>query len=157
MNWLARLKGQISSETPPAEPTKPGSVGFVGTQNAHSQRVDSVASAANQQPHDPDSWCWPHSPAMNSAEIGIFMARLARFTGKGATQAAAESLADRLVIRDREQDDRVLCLECSHLQRSGRCGNWQRAGVAIHARDAQLAPEFLQLLQRCDGFAGSQL
>jgi len=103
---------------------------------------------------DPDRHCWPHSAAMNTAEIDTFTARLARFTVRGVIQGDAECLADRLVIRDREKDDRAMCLECTNLHRGWRCGNWQRAGVAIRARDAQLAPEFMHLLQRCDGFKG---
>jgi hypothetical protein len=89
---------------------------------------------------------------MNTAEIDRFTARLARFADRGVIQDDAECLADRLVIRDREQDDRAICLECAHLHRAGRCGNWQRAGVAIRAWDAQLGPDFVRLLQRCDGF-----
>ena len=104
---------------------------------------------------DPDRWCWPCSPAMNTAEIDRFTARLARFTDHGVIQGDAECLADRLVIRDREQDDRALCLECTHLHRAGRCGNWQRAGVAIRSRDAFMPLELVRLLQRCDGFTQS--
>jgi len=91
---------------------------------------------------------------MNTAEIDAHAARLARFTDRGLTLDDAERMADRLAIRDREQDDRGMCLECTHLHRAGRCTNWQRAGIAIHAWDAQLAPEFMHLLQRCDGFKG---
>ena len=92
---------------------------------------------------------------MKTAEIDTFTSRLARFTDRGVILADAECLADRLVIRDREHDERAMCLECAHLQRGGRCGNWQRAGVAIRAADAQLATEFMHLLQRCDGFIHS--
>ncbi len=89
---------------------------------------------------------------MNTGEIDAFTARLSRFTDKGLTPTDAEALADRLTRRDREGDDRRLCLECLHLHRGGRCGNWQRAGVAMTARDARLPGELLQRLQRCDGF-----
>jgi len=103
-------------------------------------------------PADPDRWCWPHSTAMNTAEIDTFTARLASFTNKGLSLADAERTADRLVIRDREGDDRRLCLECSHLQGHGRrrCGNWKAADVAREA----LAPELVTMLQRCSGFGG---
>ena len=92
---------------------------------------------------------------MNTAEIDRFTARLARFTDRGVIQGDAESLADRLVIRDREQDDRAMCLECVHLHRAGRCGNWQRSGVAIRPRDAFMPVELVRQLQRCDGFTHS--
>ena len=44
-----------------------------------------------------DRWCWPHTIAMNSAEINTFKARLARFTDKGLTLEDADELADKLV------------------------------------------------------------
>ena len=109
-------------------------------------------------PTDPaDVGCWPASAAMTGREIDTFTMRLSRFTGKGVTADDAERLADKLVIRDREKDDRRLCLECLHLGGYGagswRCGAWRGAGVAIRARDNQLPADFVSLLQRCDGFS----
>lgn len=100
-----------------------------------------------------DSCCWPHSSAMNGAEIDTFTARLARFTDKGLSLIDAESLADKLVIRDREGDDRRACLECAHLRHGGRCGNWKASEVASNAMDARLPGDFTTMLQRCGGFA----
>lgn len=105
---------------------------------------------------DPDRWCWPHGDAMNTVEIDAFTARLARFTDKGMSLSDAEALADKLVVRDREGDDRRLCLECVHLSGFGptswRCGNWQAAGIAIRPHDTQLPTDLALHLQRCDGF-----
>ena len=105
---------------------------------------------------DLDRWCWPHSSAMNGAEIDTFTARLYRFTAKGLTHADGETLADKLAMRDRGSDDRRVCLECKHFGGHGagswRCGNWQAAGVAIRSRDAQLPADLVVQLQRCDGF-----
>lgn len=100
----------------------------------------------------PDAWCWPHSTAMNGAEIHTFTARLARFIDKGLIPAEAETLADKLVVRDRDADDRRYCLECVHLRHGGRCGNWQKAGIAIKAIGTRLPDDFITILQRCDGF-----
>ncbi len=126
-------------------------------------RVATVAVAnqqrppANDPPPDPDRWCWPQSAAMTGREIDTFTARLARFTDKGTSTDVGEALADKLVIRDRESDNRRLCLECLHLAGYGpgswRCGNWQRAGIALRVRDNQLPADLIRLLQRCDGFA----
>ncbi len=113
---------------------------------------DGNQMAAGHAP-DPDRWCWPHSTAMNTGEIATFSAQLLRFISKGVGVINAEALADRLVIRDRESDDRRLCLECAHLQRGMRRGNWKRAGVATRANDAQLSTDLVNLLQRCDGFS----
>lgn len=114
------------------------------------------SSAANDPAADPDRWCWPHSEAMNTGEIDAFTARLARFTDRGLGLDDAEALADKLVTRDRESDDRRLCLECLHLSgQSGKtwdCRNWQAAKVAIRARDAQLSAALVLQLHRCDGF-----
>jgi len=93
---------------------------------------------------------------MNGAEIDAFMTRAARFTDKGLRLDDADDLADKLVKRDRDLDDRRLCLECIHLAgRAGaawHCKNWQRAGIALKARDARLATAWVLQLQRCDGF-----
>jgi hypothetical protein len=106
--------------------------------------------------HDRDSW--PHSDAMNGGEIDTFTARLIRFTDKGLALDDGEALADQLVRRDRESDDRRLCLECTHLAGhtgTWRCRSWQRAGIARQARDAGLPGELVRTLQRCDGFTHS--
>jgi len=92
---------------------------------------------------------------MNGREVETFTERLALFTGKGVTLEDAERLADKLVTRDREQDDRRACLECAHLHGAGRwrCGNWHRAGIATRAQDAQLPGELVRQLQRCHAFS----
>ena len=91
---------------------------------------------------------------MNTAEIDTFTARLARFTDKGLNLHDAEALADKLVQRDRDEDDRRTCLECAHLQGVGRwgCAAWQQAGVCTRAADAGIAPALVVMLQHCNGF-----
>ncbi len=129
-------------------PVKVARLATVAVANAPDQ-------AANDFARDPDRWCWPHGSAMNTAEIDTFMGRLARFSDKGLTLADAEPLADRLVIRDREQDDRQLCLECIHLQGGigrWRCGNAVAAGVGLGAGDGQIPNDLALQQQRCDGF-----
>ena len=66
----------------------------------------------------------------------------------------AERLADRLVNRDRDSDDRRLCLECRHLHGAGpyRCGNARAAGV-----HADLARDLVLILQRCHGYEDARL
>lgn len=165
MNWLARLKNAPSAETDATKATRPlhaqekaGFVGFVAPALAVLKKIEHCAVAVDDAKatatDNPDHWCWPASAAMNRVEIETFTARLSRFTDKGMTNAEGEVLADKLVFRDREQDDRHSCFECTHLAGAGgwRCGNWQQAGVAIRARDAQLPTDWRYLLQRCDGF-----
>ena len=161
MNWLARLKKiEIAPKRDATEPTKPGFVGFVAPDMAPMPKTMGDSPAANDPAADPDRWAWPHSEAMNTGEIHTFTARLARFTDKGLGLDDAEVLADKLVTRDRESDDRRLCLACFHLSgQSGKawhCRNWQRAGVALRARVAQLPAALVIQPQRCDGFAQIQ-
>ena len=96
---------------------------------------------------------------MTGAEIDTFTARLARFTDRGMGLADADALADKLVTRDRESDDRRLCVECVHLAGHAAvnwgCKNWQRSGVAIKARNAQLSAALVYQTQRCGGFKDS--
>ena len=151
MNWLARLKNIDTAPTAePTETTKRVSVVFVGPYMAPMAKTGADSPAANDPTPDPDGWAWPHSQAMTSREIDTFTARLHHFTGRGLAEPDAERLADKLVTRDRESDDRRLCVECAHLRQAGgwRCGQWKQAGIGSAAVSADL----VQLLQRCDGF-----
>jgi len=160
--WLSRLKNQKGPDPHPREPRQPpelesreGSLGFQGCPLTPFQNLEGVRAEPANDPAavvaDPDRCCWPHSTAMNTREIDTFMARVARFTDRGVSYDVAERIAEKLVIRDREGDDRRLCLECSHLQGSWRCGNHVRAGVG---RDLPL--ELVLMLQRCPGLQGAR-
>lgn len=113
----------------------------------HRAELLSLLAAPSQPAADPDRWCWPHSDAMNGAELAIFAKRALQFTRRGVTADAADALADRLVIRDREQDERRACLECS-AYRPGRCGNHHRAGLDV----TDVGRDLAAMLQRCPGF-----
>ena len=169
MNWLARLKKIDTTPTAEAtEPTKPGFVGFVAPGMASLQKTGADAPAANDAVQvlalvssaapvlqNPDRWAWPYSQAMTGREIDTFTARLHHFTRRGLLESDAETLADKLVTRDREADARRLCLECAHLAgHAGAwgCRNWQQAAIASKARDAQLPAALVIKPQRCDGF-----
>ncbi|CAN5533106.1 hypothetical protein BH10PSE16_BH10PSE16_33020 [soil metagenome] len=127
----------VSAETPVSSQT-PDSESF--------KRVSSLTAVID----NPDRWCWPHSSAMTGREIDTMAERTALFNRRGLPALEAELLADKLVNRDREADDRRLCLECAHLSRAGglRCAQWQRAGLGAPGIPAGMAV----LLQRCDGF-----
>lgn len=161
--WLARLKS-VGAPLPHAtKPTKPpegggmtGFVGFVAFPPSPFQKIEAPAADCPRPAlcsgtgDHPDCWCWQRSAAMNTMEIRTLTARLALFTDKGASLQNAERLADRLVHRDREGDHRRLCLECTHLCGASRwrCGYAQWGAMA----NAELPAEFVQVLQRCDGF-----
>lgn len=152
MSWLARLKNQQAPVHIPTKTTETVLVVSVGTPKAHFEKIEDVT---NEPAQDLDRYCWPHSLAMNGREIVTCMVRLARFSDMGLGLEVAQGIADRLMVRDRDADDRSVCLECTHLCRGWRCANWDRAGVSIRASDARLPAEFVSLLQRCNGFAQS--
>lgn len=91
----------------------------------------------------------PEAARLTKAEGDTFAARLAIFTDKGVNLEDAERLAEKLVIRDREGDDRRLCLECSYYGSSGRCV--AAATGRLPGVSARLEP-VPTLLQRCDAF-----
>ena len=105
------------------------------------------AKQAGMPAADPDRASWPHSEAWNEAETALFSKRLLAFAGKGLHMSEAEALADKLVIRDRDQHDRRLCLECRNCLQS-RCTNWRAAGLGQPGLPATL----VGVLQRCGGF-----
>ncbi len=155
MKWLQRLKSAPSLNADATKPTEPGFVGFVACPDGPSEKFTAPQlPPANEANADPDRWCWPHGAAMNTAEIDTFTARLARFTDKGLTLDDAEALADKLVTRDRDNDNRRLCLECAHLQGVDRwsCSNGKHAATGTRAADTGLAHELVVMLQHCTGF-----
>lgn len=108
------------------------------------------------EPIDPDRWCWPHTDAMNSVEINTFMERVARFQQRGLASESAESVADRLVGRDRDPGDaRRVCLECANHNWRGGCGASLDAGIESMG-SARLPLDFTQTLQHCGGFVPYQ-
>ena len=86
------------------------------------------------------------SDAWTDDEIARFTDRRARLARWGWSEAEAENMAERLVMRDRGPDDRVVCVDCLHF-RPGRCDNHQQAGLST----AEVARGLANLLQRCPG------
>lgn len=89
--------------------------------------------------------------AWTDADIARFLDRRARLMRWGWAESEAETLADHLVRRDREQDERVNCTDCAHY-RPGRCGNHRRAGL----QSPDVCRDLAMLLQKCPGFQSSR-
>ena len=85
--------------------------------------------------------------AWTEADIARFLDRRSRLLRWGWPESEAENLAERLVKSDRDNDDRVSCIDCKHY-RPGRCGNHRRAG--LHAPD--VGRDLATMLQRCPGY-----
>ncbi len=88
-----------------------------------------------------------HAGGWDDAEIDAFTARQARFKRMG--RAEADHLAERLTLRDRQHDDRRLCLECAALADNRRCLVAARGRMAGVDRRLEPVPT---ILQRCPGF-----
>lgn len=88
-------------------------------------------------------------PAWGEAQIRRYVFREALFRRRGVSADVAESLGDRLATRDHERDDRRVCLECSNLQRGGKCFAVQQG----HMKDVSPKHEpVTNILFRCDFF-----
>ncbi|WHZ12086.1 MAG: hypothetical protein OJF60_002527 [Burkholderiaceae bacterium] len=149
MNWLARLKNENVPSGDATKTTKTVFVVSVAPVHGHIGKIhgpEGVNDAELAKPADSDRDCWPNGPAMNTGEIERLEARVELFRRRGLSADLAAAMADKLVKRDREGDDRVLCLECSNL-RGRRCTAWEQAGITPDVRD------LLTRLQRCPGFA----
>lgn len=88
-----------------------------------------------------------HACGWDDAEIALFMARSARFAQIGRRDA--ERLAERLTLRDRQADDRRMCIESRELELSGRCAAARRG--AVPGADRKMEP-VQTILMRCPSF-----
>jgi hypothetical protein len=91
-----------------------------------------------------------HAGGWDDDEIDAYLAREARFARMG--RADAEHLAERLTLRDRQHDDRRLCLECAALADNRRCLVAARGRLPGAARWLEPVPI---ILQRCEGFTAA--
>lgn len=92
---------------------------------------------------------WPHDDAMTAVEADRCIDRRARLLACGQAVEDAERLAYKLLIRDREGDDRRMCLECNYYGSSGRCV--AAATGRLVGASAWLEP-VPTILQRCEAF-----
>lgn len=144
-----------------------GFVGFVASppgilKKSEGATVDPVEHAANdpkppptaQAAPEPDRFAWPHSVAMNAGEIDSMVQRIALFDGRGLTHTEAETLADKLVQRDREAGRMGACGECRRLAGHG-AGSWKCTDhtPGNELAGARLSRDWLVQLHTCPGHA----
>jgi hypothetical protein len=92
-----------------------------------------------------------HAPEWQDADIARFTARVQRFARLGIGAEDADDMAERLTLRDRDGDDRVMCAECANY-RPGRCGSHKAAGL----HSPELGRDLAGMLQRCAGFTAAR-
>jgi hypothetical protein len=90
---------------------------------------------------------WWGQPA-SAEELERMAARVARGERLGLSAREADAAADVLHLRDRDRDDRHLCLECQHV-RADRAG-WRCAALRGPIPSAWVTRQ----LQRCNKFKG---
>ena len=136
--------------------TEPESQTFAALRNPQSEPQTEEACGSSQDSQISQgcpSTCASVAPldlaavAWTDADIARFLDRRARLLRWGWAELEAEKLADRLVRRDREADERVSCTDCQHY-RPGRCSNHKRAGLCA----PDLGRDLAAMLQRCPGF-----
>lgn len=144
--WLL-ASGSSAWGRQPTEPTEmvraiSGSVGFAGFAGTPERERDASNPAA-----DLDAML--AHVAMDDGEIEQFVARMRLMVNRGFSEAEAERLAEKLLARDRDGDDRRLCIECSYLGPSGRC--LAAALGRLPGVSARSTP-VVTVLQRCPAF-----
>lgn len=90
-----------------------------------------------------------HAQPWSASAIARFSGRLGLALRRGFSGGDADDLAERLHLRDVQDDDRRMCLECSHLDARGRC-RAAEAGAVLGA-DPRLEP-VPTILMRCEAF-----
>jgi hypothetical protein len=153
-SWADKLAEHLATKTtcPPSAGTdKTDEWGLLSVLAVPKEGVAAVFALESQAGADPaDGGCAEQAlVAWTDADISRFLSRRTRLLRWGWSEVEAEGLAERLVRRDREQDDRHACVECRHLEMSGRCG-WARMG-RIAGADRRLEP-VPDVLQRCPSF-----
>lgn len=107
---------------------------------------DGQSSAPGIGAAAPASAYWPPADA---AELERMAQRTEQALKAGLTPHEAEALADALHQRDREGDDRRLCLECRHLRADDE--GW-RCASARGLRGPLARDLVVRLRHRCPGF-----
>ena len=133
------------------------SFGIVWAPDGHAADCPGFSSKAPDKAQDRPYKLTPadadpcHAGGWDDFEIARFQARAAALRRRGVADDDAGDLAERLTLRDRERDERVLCAECSHY-RPGRCGNHRAAGLS----SAEVGRDMTVMLQRCSGFQSAR-
>ena len=91
-----------------------------------------------------------HQPLRIPLGGGVVVQQRGRLGRRGLVDA--EHLAERLTLRDRQADDRRLCLECRELEASGRCAAERRG--TLSSANRRLEPKPI-VLMRCPSFSGN--
>jgi hypothetical protein len=117
-------------------------------QHERADREAAKQAAPEPEPPAPDPrLSWGHYTPATAAEIARMLERTEMFERAGLTPDEVDLAVDRLHLRDRDLDDRHLCLECRNV-RADRTG-WRCASLGPIPR-----AWVVHQLQRCPSFLG---
>ena len=115
------------------------------------QTIAGVVAGSHGNVVDRAFWLGLAGEQVKPANDDTRTARLDLFADRGLSTEDAEALADVLALRDCQQDERRVCMECQHLSGTStarRCGQWRPQKLHSPAVPADLAT----VLQRCNWF-----
>jgi hypothetical protein len=141
----------------------PGRVRMVGPSEAVQRLTPLVAQhkaellealterqAAPEPPKPEPRLSWSDCAPATAAEIALMLKRTEAFERAGLSEREVDWAVDRLLRRDRDLDDRLLCIECAHIRTSGM--GW-RCGALRQSLPRELVAT---QPQRCDMFEGAE-
>lgn len=150
---LPFVRNALSPESPASTTLEPDtqcdadSTTDVDPQRPEPATTQPRASSRRPPLMTPDQAEMCHLGGWSDAMVTIFLQRKADFMRSALCEVSAEELAERLVLRDRDGDDRVVCLECTNFSR-GECLRSRTAGVGMELGMLSTT------LQRCRAFVG---
>jgi hypothetical protein len=147
--WAARLAEKTAAPTHggTAKTEERGLVSVLAATQERGARDSQAAQTAASETAGQLAAVDLATVAWTDADLSAYRDRRARLLRWGWAELEAVRLAKRLVMRDREHDERVSCADCEHYRR-GRCGNHRRAGL----NTADVGRDWVAMLQRCPGF-----
>lgn len=120
-------------------------------QRERADRESAKQAAPAPEPPQPDPrLSWSDCLPATAAEIVRMAERTEAFERMGLTPDEVDLAVDRLLRRDRDLDDRRLCIECAHIRTSGM--GW-RCGALRQSLPRELVAT---QPQRCDMFEGAE-
>lgn len=82
--------------------------------NARLSPMSPMSPASRMHALSPTAADRCHWPPWSEGEIATFVRRVSLFMRRGVSAPDADDLAEALVLRDRDGDDRRTCVECAH-------------------------------------------
>jgi hypothetical protein len=135
----------IPATQPEGEETTVAKIATVAVANPK----EAQTQLAPEPPKPEPRLSWSDYTPASEGELARMAARTEAFERMGLTFDEIDLVVDRLLRRDREGDDRHLCIECQHVR--GSATGWR-----CDALRGAIPPDWVTIrLQRCPTFSAS--